>query len=132
MNIPRTVDSSNVLDVACWNNLGYMYNKKVAAEMYKIIKGKGEHALTDHFTMSSYKKNRLQVKRLRSEFERNALSFREPVLWNALPDTVKDAKNIQIFKYELKNKAITELKTTTFIKGTTVTRNKDLKNYIYY
>ena len=57
-----------------------MYNKKVAAEMYKIIKGEGEHALKDHFTMSSYKKDRLQVKRLTSEFERNMLSFRGPVL----------------------------------------------------
>ena len=100
--------------------------------MYKIIKGEGEHALKDHYIMSSYKKDRLQVKRLRSEFERNTLSFRGPVLWNALPDTVKDAKNIKIFKYDLKHKAQTELKTTTFIKGTTVTRNKDLKNYIYY
>ena len=46
-------------------------------------------------------------------------SFRGPVLWNVLLDTVKDAMNIQNFKYELKNKVITELKTTTFTKGTT-------------
>ena len=66
-NIPRTVNPNNVLDMASWNNLGYMYNQKVAAEMYKIVEG--EHALKDHFTMSSYKKDRLQAKRLRSEFE---------------------------------------------------------------
>ena len=109
-----------------------MYNKKVGTEMYKIIKGKGEHALKDQFTMSLYKRNRLQVKRPRSEFERNTLSFRGPVLWNALPEIVKEAKNIKNFKYKLKTEATTELKTTTFIKGTTVTRNKDFENFIYY
>ena len=131
-NIPRTVDSNKVVEVACSKNLGYMYNKKVVTEMYKIIKGKGEHALKDKFTMSLYKRNRLQVIRPRSEFERNTLSSRGPVLWNALPETVKEAKNIKNFKYKLKNKATTELKTTTFIKGITVTRNKDSENFIYY
>ncbi len=58
-NIARTVDSNNVLDVVGWNNLGYLYNKKVVAETYKIIKEEEEHALKDHFTMSSYKKDRL-------------------------------------------------------------------------
>ena len=50
------------------------------------------------------------------------------MLRNALPDNVKDARNVQNFKYEPKHKEITELKTTTFIKGTTVTRDKDLKS----
>ena len=61
-SVPRTVDSNNTLDIACWNNLRYMYNKEVAAEMYKMIKEEGEHALKDHFTMSLCKKDRLQVK----------------------------------------------------------------------
>ena len=101
-NIPRTVDSNKVLEMACWKNLGYMYNRKVATEMYKIIKGKGELALKDQFTMPQYKRNRLQGKRPRSEFERNTLSFRGPVLWNTLPETVKEAKKIKNFKYKLK------------------------------
>ena len=82
--------------------------KKVAAVMHKIIEGKGEHTLIDHFIMSSYK-GQTQSRRLRSEFERNTSSFRVPVLWNALPDIVKDARNVQNVIYEQKHKAISEL-----------------------
>ena len=107
--------------------LGLYVQQKGSSRDVQDDKRKGEHALTRHFTMPAYKKNRLQVKGQRSKFERNTLSIRGPVLWNALLDNVKDAKNIQNFKYELKSIAISELKTTNFITGTTVTGNKDLK-----
>ncbi len=93
--------------------------------MHKIIKGEEEHALKGHNMMSSSKRIDSKSKDLDQNFERNKSSFRRPVMWNALPDTVKNAK--ELFQYHLKHKAKMELKTTTFIEGTKVTRNRDLK-----
>ena len=49
MKLNETVRDVEVLQRASWNNIEYIYKRKIAVEMYKIVKEKG-HRLEGMYT----------------------------------------------------------------------------------
>ena len=50
-NVPENVCNHNVLRTVKWQNLGYIYKRRLASEMFKIVKDPGNHRLSSHFTV---------------------------------------------------------------------------------
>ena len=127
------VKDVEVLQRANWNNIEYIYKRKIAVEMYKIVKGAEDHRLEGMYTIKCNKRRgeKVEIERLKSETERNTLKYRGSILWNMLNSDLKSADNLLKFKKSLtKNCKIIEK--ISFSKGTTVNVNKDLDNFVYF
>ena len=127
------VKDVEVLQRANWNNIEYIYKRKIAVEMYKIVKGAEEHRLEGMYTIkcNTRRGEKVEIERLKSETERNTLKYRGSILWNMLNSDLKSADNLLKFKKSLtKNCKI--LEQISFSKGTTVNVNKDLDNFVYF
>ena len=49
--VPEKVCNHNVLRTVKQQNLGYIYKRRLASEMLKIVKDPGNHRLSSHFTI---------------------------------------------------------------------------------
>ena len=99
-NIGIKVNDTDVLQSVNWNRIDYIYKRMVATEMYKIVKGTEGHRLRDMLETKVSKRRGLpvQVRRLKTESERNTLNYRGTIVWNSLPTDVKDASSKEAFK----------------------------------
>ena len=64
--VPEKVCNRNVLRTVKWQNLGYIYKRRLASEMFKIVKDPGNHRFSSHFTVRKTKRKgkQLVVKRM--------------------------------------------------------------------
>ena len=64
--IPEKVCTHDVLRTVKWQNLGYIYKRRLASEMFKIVKDPGNHRLSSYFTIreTERKGKQLVVKRI--------------------------------------------------------------------
>ena len=116
-----------------WNRIDYIYKRKVAIEMHKIVKGTEGHRLSDMFETKVSKRRglQLQVKRLNTKSERNTLNYRGTIVWNSLTTDVKNACSKEVFK-RLLTKERSRIEQITFEKGKVKIKNKDLETFIYF
>ena len=125
------VKDPEVLQRENWNNIEYICKRKIAVEMYKIVKGAEGHRLKGMYTIkcSTGTGEKVEIERLKSETEQKALKYRGSILWNMLNSDLKSADNLLNFKKSLtKNcKIIDQI---SFRKGTTVNVNKDLGRFL--
>ena len=129
-DVPTTYDDHQVLKRVKWHNLAYMYKKKVALEMFKVVTM--EHRLSSYFevTKSSRRGNSLRMRRMNTEFGKQSLIFRGPVVWNSLNENIRKPVNINQFKAAIKKcKAMDDV---SFIKGTCTNKNKNLEDFVYF
>ena len=72
----------------------------------------------------------IKVDRFRTEVGRNSFKYRGSVLWNALPNELKQTKDNIVFKNKVKshNKLINNFK---FAKGNIIISNKK-DDYFYF
>ena len=101
--------------------------------MYKIVKGKEGDRLEWMYTTirSKRKGEKIEIKRLKSETERNTLKYRGAILWNTLNSDLKGADNLVNFKKSL-TKNCKASKQISLSKGNTVNMNKDLDTFVYF
>ena len=107
-----------------------MYKKKVALEMFKVVTM--EHRLSSYFevTKSSRRGNSLRMRQMNTEFGKQSLIFRGPVVWNSLNENIRKPVNINQFKAAIKKcKAMDDV---SFIKGTCTNKNKNLEDFVYF
>ena len=110
-----------VIQRASWNNIEYIYKRKIAVEMYKIVKGEEGHRLKGMYTIKRYTRRqgeKLEIERLKSETERNTLKYRGSILWNTLNQDLKSAENLLSFKKSL-TKNFKSIEQISLSKGTT-------------
>ena len=72
--------------------------------MFNIIKSQGNHRLSFMFNLKESKRrgNEIEMNKTITEFGRQSLFFRGPVVWNNLDKNAKNSENINIFKSILK------------------------------
>lgn len=129
-DVPTTYHDHQVLKRVKWHNLAYMYKKKVALEMFKVVSM--ENRLSSYFevTKSSRRGNLLRMRRMNTEFGKQSLIFRGPVVWNSLNENIRKPVNINQFKAAIKKcKAMDDV---SFIKGTCTNKNKNLEDFVYF
>ena len=101
--------------------------------MHKIVKRTEGHRLRDMFEteVSKRRGQQLQVKRLKTESERNSLNYRGTIVWNSLTTDIKNGSSKDAFK-RLLTKECNSIDNITFEKGTVTIKNEDLETFIYF
>ena len=64
------------------------------------------------------------MKRYNTENGRNSFTYKAAMIWNSIPDQIKDVENVQTFRTRLKHVRQT-INDFTFQKGLTGFLNKD-------
>ena len=72
----------------------------------------------------------LDIVRCKSEVGRNCLKYRAPLIWNSLPNDLKELENAQIFKFNLR-KALNIINKINFEKEAAVISNKE-DSFLYF
>ena len=122
----------DVLDLIKWQDLGYLYKRRLAIEVFKVKEDLNNRLSSFvNFSKSTRKGPLLEIKRVKSETGRNSFLFRAPIVWNSLDSRSRSSEELDVFKAELKrNKK--QLKKVSFSRGTITNSNKDLGNFIYF
>ena len=130
--IPRNVSDFDVLDLIKWQDLGYLYKRRLAIEVFKVKEDLNNRLSSFvNFSKSTRKGPLLEIKRVKSETGRNSFLFRAPIVWNSLDSRSRFSEELDVFKAELKrNKK--QLKKVSFSRGTITNSNTDLGNFIYF
>jgi len=131
-NIPiNKCADHQVLNLVNWRNLAFMYKQRLGVEMFKIIKSSYSHRLSPNFDLANSSRRSLvmRVRRLNTEFGRQSLFFRGPILWNGINNEAKIQDDVARFKVALKK---CNLEQISFMKGTCVNLNKNLDDFFYY
>ena len=129
--IPEDILDCNVLDHIKWQDLGYLYKRRIAIEVFKVKQGLNNRLLPFlTFTKSKYKGPRLELKRKKTEVGgRNSFWFRAPTVWNSLDRNTRNEEKLNGFRTALKRNKI-RLSKVPFHKGTLTIHNKDLHNFV--
>ena len=135
--IPCTVPKHEVLGIANWKSLLYIYKRRLAAIMYQAhndqLPEKFNELFEDQKNKKRYNlrcKHAIDTPRPNTEFGRLSVRFRGPIVWNALPTEVKEAPSHDAFKARLKT-AKSQLETIQFQKGSCNITARD-KDFIYF
>ena len=119
--ISRNVSDFDVLDLIKWQDLGYLYKRRLAIEVFKVKEDLNNRLSSFvNFSKSTRKGPLLEIKRVKSETGRNSFLFRAPIVWNSLDRTAELKRNKK------------QLKKVSFSRGTITNSNKDLGNFIYF
>ena len=129
--VPQNVLESEVLSYIKWQDLGYLYKRRLAIEVFKVKQG-FNHRLLPFFNFTESKRRGvlLEVKRTKTEFGRNSFSHRGTVVWNSPNRATRNLEKQDALKAALNRNKICPVK-ITFNKGITTILNKDI-NFLYY
>ena len=107
--IPSETPDLDVLRIANWKPLNYIYKRRLATLMYQVKAKTLHEPLTDLFELnknddrySLRNKNDYSRIRYNNEYGRNSVRYRGPIVWNNIPQNIKDAETQQSFKAKLK------------------------------
>ena len=98
--------------------------------MHKVHYNTGDKLIQTLFIRKPRNQNQSDIERFHSEHGRHNLRYRGAVIWNILPDFIKNIDIISTFKNNLK-RAIPIINNVDFIKGQTFISNR-LQDYAYF
>lgn len=107
--LPSETPDSDVLDLVKWKSLSDLYKRRLASIMYQVHHKTLPDQLTALFETrtsdSNYNFRRINTfshARYHSNFGRNSVRYRGPIVWNLIPKPIKDASSQQLFKQKLR------------------------------
>ena len=105
----KSIKDENVLAAVNWQDLGYIYKRKIATVMYKVtFDTKSRIAYQYCVGRESLRKGaQFEIKRMRTELGRQSLQFRGPIIWNSLNKELKKQTKRETFKCHLRARSIT-------------------------
>ena len=121
-----------VLDLFKWQDLGYLYKRRLAIEFFKGKQDLNSWLLPfDPLIESKRKGPLLEINRIKTDLGRNSFYFRAPILCSSLDSSSRLLDKLENFKTKLKCKK-TLLRKVTFFPGTITNLNKDVDYLINY
>ena len=113
-----------------WKPIAFYYKRAVACKAYTIYNGLSPSLLQNLLSKSNTRATRNKLKVNHPSFKyslfKNSFTYRASVIWNNLPNNVRDSTSFNAFKYSLRD--INILNKITF---GSIARAPD-SNYIYY
>ena len=107
--IYRLSDLSNqeAITIAGWQSINSMYKRKLLTFMYQVYKSELPDNIIRLFSSSNccydlLNSIKFEVPRFNLEVGRNSLRYRGALFWNSIPDNLKRAPSLNIFKKLLK------------------------------
>ena len=98
--------------------------------MHKVHYNTGDKSVQVLFARKVRNQNQFNIERFNSEHRRHSLSYRGAVIWNTLPEFLRNIDNISTFKNNLK-KAVRIINNIDFIEGKTFISNRR-QDYAYF
>ena len=103
--IYRLSDVSNqeAITIAGWESINSMYKRKLLTFMYQVYKSELPDNIIRLFSSSNCcydlrNSIKFEVPRFNLEVGRNSLRYRGALFWNSIPDNLKRAPSLNIFK----------------------------------
>ena len=103
--IYRLSDVSNqeAITIAGWQSINSMYKRKLLTFMYQVYKSELPDNIIRLFSSSNccydlLNSIKFEVPRFNLEVGRNSLRYRGALFWNSIPDNLKRAPSLNIFK----------------------------------
>ena len=107
--LPTETPDTDVLELVKWKPLVYIYKRRLASIMYQVY----HNSLPDQFTAlfetrntnTNYNLRRINHfshVRYNSNIGRSSVRKRGPIVWNLIPEAIKDASSYQLFKQKLR------------------------------
>ena len=133
--IPETTVDHEVLRIANWKPVSYIYKRRLATIMHQVYYNNTPDLVKDLFAKRTSGRNLrttecFELKQSRTEYGRVSVKFRGPQIWNSLSKSLKSTAISQSFKNKLKREART-LENIQFKKAASVVIAKD-PIYIYF
>ena len=134
--IHPSISKSDVLQIANWKSVGYMYKRRVACLTHQALYDKELPAdIQDIITIQSTTRNmrdnlKLALQRPKTEYGRKTFKHRAAIIWNTLPESLKRMENYSTFKKYLTRHSRT-LDGITF-GDSAVIKNKNTDSFYYY
>ena len=105
--VPSKTKENEVLDLVKWKPLSHIYKTRLASLMFQIHTKSLPKQLVDLFERTTpapelRSKNCFTQIRPRTECCRLTVRFRGPSVWQVIPPEMKESKNYEIFKKQLK------------------------------
>ena len=90
-------------------NIYELNSYQIGLFMYSYTKGSLPSAFSNYFSMNNsihehYTRSseKLHMKFTRTNYGRFSIKYKGPMIWNTLPDVLKNIKSLQMFRKELK------------------------------
>ena len=135
-DLPSQTSVEDSLMHARWQSISYIYKRRLLYIMHSIYYETAHHSIKKLFTKNSTSsigtrnRTKFEVKLFKSAIGRNSLHYRGTMLWNSMPDELKQIDNLNIFKRKLKTR-LKEINNFQFEKEAILINNKkDI--FIYY
>ena len=135
-NLPRNLSNEESLARANWQPISFLYKRRLLTLMHRIYHGTAEKSIAQMLQKKDSEKQRttnklqFEVKRCNTKAGRNSFTYKATMIWNSIPDQIKNAENGQNFKTRFKDVRQT-INDFTFQKGLTGFLNKD-NDFKYY
>ena len=91
-----SIKDENVLKAANWQDLSYIYKRKIAIEMHKVTFD-SKSAITHIYSLErehTAKGTQFQMKEMNTELGKQSLQFMGPVIWNVLGKYIKKQRTL--------------------------------------
>ena len=128
-DLPSQTSAEDSLMHARWQSISYIYKRRLLCIMHTIYYETAHHSIKKLFTKKSTSsigtRNRMkfEVKRFKSAIGINSLQYRGTVLWNSMPDELKQIDNLNTFKRKLKTR-LNEINNFRFETKAILIKNK--------
>ena len=128
----KSIKDEDVLAAVNWQDLGYIYKRKIAIEMHKVTFDTKSRIAHQYCVgrQSLRKGAKFEIKRMRTELGRQSIQFRGPIIWNSLNKELKKQTIRETFERHLRSDMKT-LNKLSFGQETTFNANRD-ENHVYY
>ena len=131
--IPKTTPENEVLLAANWDEIDYIYKRKILVLMHKAFYNSLLETLEMHFKplrTRSRDSHKFEIPTCSKEIGRVSIRYRGPLLWNNLPLELRKVDNLDTFGTSIKREKKL-IKSISFLKKASVIRSKH-PDFIYF
>ncbi len=131
--IPKTTPENEVLLAANWDEIDYIYKRKILVLMHKAFYNSLLETLEMHFKplrTRSRDSHKFEIPTCSKEIGRVSIRYRGPLLWNNLPLELRKVDNLDTFKTSIKREKKL-IKSISFLKKASAIRSKH-PDFIYF
>ena len=107
--LPTETPDTDVLDFVKWKPLVYIYKRRLTSIMYLVYHNSlpnsqpySKHATLININYNLRRINHFLHVRYNSNIGRNSVRYTGPIVWNLIPEAIKDASFYQLFKQKLR------------------------------
>lgn len=131
--VKKNVTDNYVLQNCNWKTITYYYKRSIACKTYKIFNKLSSPILERYINkansnQSTRNKQRLTLPNFKNTAYKNSFSYRSPIVWNNIPNNIREKPSIDSFKLSLSSEILDQINFGTNSTG----RAREHSDFIYF